>query len=223
MGTCSSNRSCSSPRRAAEPPYRERFLPPALSSNGAEGASRSAPPTSDRSDSGAGLERRDEHEGAPAGDEMTRKRRNEPGGDATSVRPAVQREVDPRVGVPIELRRGQVRRIRQDQIESAKARRQVGPHRVNGKALVPRAAEQGSERRGIEVRCDDASRPTSCRDEGREPPAAAHFEHNFSSKWPRESSEQTGVLPHRIHLGCGARARSGPARRSAHRRVPNTL
>lgn len=154
---------------------------------------------------------------------MLREYSEEPAGDTTTVRPAIHGEILPPVSIPLMRFRREVGRVGEDQFESAQARGQIGPNRVDRKSLVAGPSEHRLERRRVQVRRDDLPSSVPCRNEGRQTPSTSNLKHAVAPAWSSEPCEEPRVLAHGVDRGHFPRTRFGQPRRSAPRRAPNTL
>ncbi|MGA7861527.1 MAG: hypothetical protein WCB19_06685, partial [Thermoplasmata archaeon] len=137
---------------------------------------------------------------------MLPERGEEPGGDATPVGASVEREILPGVPIPLLATRREVGRVRENQVEPAQARCQVGAYGIERKLLAPGPSNDGAQRGRIQVGGDHPACPVPCCNEGRQPSAASHLEDGVASAWSSEASEEPGVLAHGVDLGELSRA-----------------
>ena len=211
MATCSSSRSCGTPRAATEPPYRERLVAPSFLGHGPAHAASPSPARADPGEVATRLKRRDEYVGASGSRQVLGERGEEPGGDPTSVGTPIEREILPHVRVAFATGRREIRRVREDQVEPAKSRRQVGADCLQEKAFRSSALKNSAQRGGVQVGGDDAPGPASCRSEARQSSTASHLENRIASPGSNEPDQHPGILADRIHLNSPPCATSGPS------------
>ena len=129
---------------------------------------------------------------------MGRERGEEAGQDTAAVPTPVEREVHPRVGVPLGRPSGEVRRVREHPLEPSEAAGEVGPYHLH---LEPTLPARGPDRpQGVRVQvCRDD--PASARRGGREggdAGARADLQHGAAPAPPRDPLEELGILPRGI-------------------------
>jgi hypothetical protein len=120
------------------------------------------------------------------------------------VRPAVQREVVPTIGVDAPGRCREVRGVGEDPIEPSRPQRHVGVNGHEPQPLGPRGRGEVPERRAVEIGGDDG-RPRPRRPQREVPVAGADLEDAFARPRRREPGQQLGVLADRIDGGGIAR------------------
>jgi hypothetical protein len=129
---------------------------------------------------------------------MVRKVLHDPAGDREPIRAAIEREVHPRVRVPLFGSGGKVRWVREDSIEPTEPAGEVGPDHRDRPPGVPRPIGERCERVAIAVRRDDG--PSRARGgEARGAVPGADLEQAARAPTPRDPHEELGVVPDRIY------------------------
>jgi hypothetical protein len=93
---------------------------------------------------------------------MFRQCTDQASGEAAPVRTAIESQVGPRIRVSLTAACGQVRRVRENEVESPKARREIGTNRLYREVLGAGALKDSPKRRRIEVGGDDPRRSVPC-------------------------------------------------------------
>lgn len=148
---------------------------------------------------------------------------DQPRRNPAAIGPSVQREVHPRVAVPLQGTGRQVRRVRENEVEPPKPVGQVSQDDVHRQRFVPSPGSEHPEGHWIQVGRHDPPGAVSCCGEGRDAPAAPHFEHELAPAGTSDPDEEPRILADGIHFGDRSAARVGPSRCVSHRRAPNTL
>jgi hypothetical protein len=164
---------CSARRSGpAEPPDIEPLSDEAARSGDGDDSSPLDPSFLERSLPPGRLERGNDDERRPTRREVVREGLEQPGRGTQAVGPAVEREVDPSVRVPLPRPRGKVRRVREDPVEPSEAPREVGPHFLDAEAAVPSEVPKEAKRLRVPVGRDDPpARSRRCDAEGAAPRA----------------------------------------------------
>ena len=83
---------------------------------------------------------------------MLRECDEDPTHNAEPVGSSVQREIDPRVGVSLPGRRGEIGRVREDSVERPEAPGEVCDHDLDREPLGPSGLGEAAERGHVPVR-----------------------------------------------------------------------
>jgi hypothetical protein len=172
--------------------------------NDLPGASRVAPEGEDSAPSARVLARGDHEVRFSPRRQVVREVAEQPTRRRPTVRPPVEGQVVPTVGIALRRGRREVRRVREDDVKPPEPGSEVRADGVEGQSFAACGVPYESKRFGIEVGGDDA-RARAGRRERRDPAPRAYLEHREPTAALRVGDEQLGILAGRVH----ARGRSG--------------
>jgi hypothetical protein len=152
------------------------------------------------------LEGGDDDVGAAAVREERREALEEPREDAAPVRPAVQGEIRPAVGVTLGRSRRQVRWVRQHALEPSQSAPEVGADDFHRQPRVSRRVPNRPERVRVQVGGDDAARSTAGGGERDGARAGADLEDRPATAAAGQVEQELGVLPPGVHVPGGPAA-----------------
>jgi hypothetical protein len=125
---------------------------------------------------------------------------DDPSSDREPIEASVEREVRPGIRVPLLRGRREVRRVRQDAVESPESVSEVRTHRPDREAHRERRSTEHGQ--GVRVSVGGDHPPARARGRERERAVARPEVEEPAAPGPRgEREEQERVLPHRIHRG----------------------